>query len=334
MHYRWISILMVAGVMMAGTNTNAQKTDSSGLTAGEYTKATQFIIQDLDNESYMKFEGNKYVAERYENGKPYFITGDDGMKKRIDLYTLTRKGDPAVIGTLIYYTTEKGTRYTACLPGRSAPGPVWEKYFEDIHAIDKKEPFFVLKLSYVLSREFTYQQYKASLKGKNPDRAEAGTYGNDICFPGEDLVELGDGRKIKIGEVRKGDEIMALDPQTGLVKKVSVQKLVAHASGNYAITTLLLLRATATGGPNEWSISLQEIQATPNHPMATRTGSMRMGDVMPGQEILCKNKDGQAYSYFTVWSKEEYAKGIQPVYSLELSTNDLVSVNGVSARQK
>ncbi|HVW60795.1 MAG TPA: hypothetical protein VHC48_12185, partial [Puia sp.] len=74
--------------------------------------------------------------------------------------------------------------------------------------------------------------------------------------------------------------------------------------------------------------------ATPNHPMVTRTGEERMGNIVPGEEILCKDKRGAAYLYYTVWDKEELTKGVQPVYSLELSTPDLMIINGVTVRQK
>ena len=54
------------------------------LTKAEYDKAKAFKINDLDKDTYVKFE-NKYVLDRYAVRKPYFVTGDDGLKKRIDL---------------------------------------------------------------------------------------------------------------------------------------------------------------------------------------------------------------------------------------------------------
>ena len=125
MNKRQRSSLLLTALFCCVAGLRAQKPDSTALTMDEYVKAKDFIIRDLDNETYVKFDGNKYVAERYEDRKPYFITGDDGMKKRVDLYSLTRKGQPGVIGTLIYYTTEKGKLYSAVLPGRSAASPVW-----------------------------------------------------------------------------------------------------------------------------------------------------------------------------------------------------------------
>src|SRR5450432_27447 len=123
------------------------------LSSEEYEKAKTFRVKDLDKDTYIKFE-NTYVLDRYESRKPYFITGDDGLKKRIDLYRFLLREGKVELGTLIFYTNEKGTIYQACLPDFKADAKVWKTYFEDIHAIDKIEPNFVLKLSYVLSKEF------------------------------------------------------------------------------------------------------------------------------------------------------------------------------------
>src|ERR1043165_7379415 len=89
------------------------------LTMAEYEKAKTFVIKDLDNETYVKFE-NAYILDRYEMRKPYFITGDDGLKKRIDLYNFIAKEGMQQLGILIFYTTEKNTVYKALLPNFTA----------------------------------------------------------------------------------------------------------------------------------------------------------------------------------------------------------------------
>ena len=126
------------------------------ITMAEYDKAKSYLIKDLDKETYAKFD-NKYILDRYEMRKPYFITGDDGLKKRMDLYKLIAKDSMQELGTMIFYTNEKGKVYTALQPNFTADGKVWEKYFEDIHTIDKEEKNFVLKLSYILSKEMSFQ---------------------------------------------------------------------------------------------------------------------------------------------------------------------------------
>src|SRR3954465_5274298 len=80
------------------------------LTMEEYEKAKTFEIKDLDKDTYVKFD-NVYILDRYEAKKPYFITGDDGLKKRIDLYKLIAKTGMQELGLMIFYTNEAGKVY-------------------------------------------------------------------------------------------------------------------------------------------------------------------------------------------------------------------------------
>jgi hypothetical protein len=79
------------------------------------------------------------VLDRYESRKPYFITGSDGLKKRIDLYKLIAKEGMQEIGLMVFYTNEKGKLYKALVPDFTADAKVWEQYFQDIDNINKVE---------------------------------------------------------------------------------------------------------------------------------------------------------------------------------------------------
>src|ERR1700737_579998 len=101
-----------------------QKTAAHALAMEEYEKAKTFTVKDLDNDTYIKFD-NTYILDRYEGRKPYFITGDDGQKKRVDLYRFILKDGMQELGTVLFYTTEKGKIYHVCLPNFRADGKVW-----------------------------------------------------------------------------------------------------------------------------------------------------------------------------------------------------------------
>lgn len=320
--------LLLTLCVMAGSliTVQAQDTASKALTMAEYEKAKSFAPADLDKDSYVKFE-NTYILDRNDFGKPYFITGDDGLKKRIDLYKLIRKEGRIEIGTVIFYTTETGRRYMACLPGFRADGKIWEKYFEDIHAIDREEKNFVLKLSYVLSRELGFQLYRAGVAGQSSGRErEAGTYGNDICFPGTTLVTMADGRKQPLSEVRPGDAIVTVDPTTNKTRTVEVRELTEHPARNYAITRLLLVNAQGDG--REIRLSSKVLQATPNHPVLTTEGEKKMGELTVGDKLT--SPDG----IFTVWDKEESAGGVQKVYNIVATGGTTYIMDGVPVLQK
>jgi hypothetical protein len=326
--------LFAAGLFLAGSSSVLAQTNPRPLTLDEYQKAKGFQIKDLDTESYVKFE-NVYILDRYEARKPYFITGDDGLKKRIDLYKLVAKTGMQEIGTMIFYTNEKGKRYQALLPDFTADGKVWEKYFEDIHAIDKEEKNFVLKLSYVLSKEMSYQQYKNLNQGKDL-HAEAGHYGSDICFPGDQLVALAEGGHKQLRDIRPGDQVVTLDPVTRQPATTEVQELLMHPAQNYALTRLevVAVREQVSKTATHAQLTSQVLEATPNHPMQTQAGQKPAGEVEIGEQILCLNPTTKAYEPYTVLRKQEYAGGDQPVYNMVASSGSTFLLNGVMVMQK
>lgn len=306
-----------------------------GISIEEYQKAKAFKVADLDNDTYVKFD-NTYVLDRYEGKKPYFITGDDGNKKRVDLYALSSKRDGSNLGTVIFYTNEKGKQYAACLPNNFADGKVWEQYFTDIHAIDKEEPNFVLKLSYVLSREFSFQAYKSTLKGGEADRAEAATYGNDICFPGDEEVLMADGSKKQLASIVAGDQVITVDPATGTQKAVTVKQLITHEARNYAVTQLTLVRTQQVSKKqgHEVHMSIRKVEATPNHPITTPEGNSSFGALREGQQVWCLNKETNKYEPYQVWQKNETVQGTQQVYNMDAEGGSTFVIDGVMVLQK
>lgn len=322
---------LFACCMLAAT---AQDKPARAITMEEYEKAKKFTVKDLDNDTYAKFD-NTYVLDRYEMRKPYYITGDDGAKKRVDIYKLLAKEGMADLGTVIFYTNEKGKLYTALVPNFTADPKVWNKYFEDIHAIDKEEKNYVLKLSYILSKECSFQLYKAQHQGKDL-KEESGTYGSDICFPGTQEVAMADGSHRQLRDVKPGDRVITVDPATQKTSAVLVKELTTHEAKNYAITQLLLLaadeRETAAG--KEVRLHVKVLQATPNHPMTTANGLKKIGDVNIDEEVMCKDGQPGAYRRFTVFDKTEKAGGTQQVYNIIAEAGSTFMMNGVMVMQK
>jgi len=304
------------------------------MTTAEYVKAKSFTVKDLDNDTYVKFN-NAYVLDRYEMRKPYIITGDDGQKKRIDLYRLIAKDSMLDIATVIFYTNEKGTLYTAVMPLFNSNADIWNQYFEDIHATDKVEKNYVLKLSYVLSKEFSYQLYKSMNAGKDV-KEEAGTYGTDICFPGDQLVTLASGAQKALRDIMPGDEIISPDAGTQHTTTIRVKELVKHTAENYAITKLLVMHVTEKeeSGIHDVTLSGKVLQATPNHPVLTVAGRKQMGAVTTGDQLLCMDAHTKTLVQYTVVSKTESAGGKQPVYNIVAEGGDAFMMNNIMVLQK
>jgi hypothetical protein len=347
-------MLLSLGLLAAGAGVLRAQDTTGGraLTMAEYKKSMTFFVKDLDKDTYVKFD-NTYVLDKSGFGKPYFITGDDSKRKRIDLYKLILKEGRVELGTMIYYSTEAGKRYAVCMPGYKADTSVWRKYFEDIHVIEKEEPFFVLKLSYVLSKELGFQLYRAAngMQGAAADR-EAGTYGNDICFPGEMRVSMGDGTSKLLSAVRSGDVVLAVDPVTNLRRAVVVKELTVHAVKNYAITRLTLVSAVGDcslgggdcslgggdcslgGGDREVRLSAKVLEATPNHPMMTAAGEKKAGELVVGDKVICLDSGTGRYVQYVVWDQSEEAGGMQPVYNIVAGGGSTFIMNGVMVMQK
>jgi hypothetical protein len=304
------------------------------LTPAEYTKAKTYTIANLDQDTYVKFD-NAYVLDRYESRKPYFITGSDNLKKRIDLYKLVAKEGMQEIGTMVFYTSETGKKYQALVPDFTAEGKVWEQYFQDIDDINKVEKNFILKLSYVLSKELSFQQYKVLNNGKDM-KEESATYGNDICFPGDELVTMGNGSKKLLKDVKSGDEVITLDPLTRKPSATKVKELTVHAAKNYALTQLVLVSALESNTKAGTNVSLRAkvLKATPNHPMLTKQGNFKIGEISPGQQVLCLNDKTGKYETYTVLQKTEHAGGVQNVYNIVAEKGSTILMNGVMVMQK
>lgn len=311
-----------------------QATTTKAITVEEYDKAKNFKVADLDKDTYVKFD-NTYVLDRYEMRKPYFITGDDGLKKRIDIYHLIAKTGMQQLGTMIFYTNEKGMLYNALVPSFASDGKVWEKYFEDIHAIDKKEANFVLKLSYILSKEFSFQASKAANGGKEL-QVEGATYGTEICFPGTDAVTMADGSVKLLQDVKEGDKVVTVDPQTNTSHTITVKNLVAHEAKNYALTQLTLVKDETTISKKGIEVLLHTkiVEATPNHPVITNKGQKNIGSVTEGEFMNCLHTATNTYEAYKIILKKEYAGGVQKVYNMDVEGGKTFIMNNVIMLQK
>ncbi|MDO3640849.1 Hint domain-containing protein [Mucilaginibacter sp. L3T2-6] len=324
-----LAIFITALSVQGQTSTNPRP-----LTMEEYDKALTYSIANLDNDTYVKFD-NKYVLDRYENRKPYFITGADGLKKRVDLYKLIAKEGLQEIGLMVFYTNETGKRYQCLVPDFTADARVWAKYFQDIDDINKAEKNFILKLSYVLSKEMAFQQYKLLNNGKDM-KEEAATYGNDICFTGDDEVTMANGAKKMIKDVKSGDEVITVDPVTNKPSVIKVKELAVHTAKNYAVTELVLVSAKEKNSDAGLNVSLDAkvLKATPNHPMLTQQGRLKIGEINIGEQVLCLNEQNGKYETYTVLSKTEHAGGVQHVYNIEADGGSTLLLNGVMVMQK
>lgn len=305
---------------------------SRSLSLDEYERAKTFRVANLDEDTYLKID-NAYILDRGNMPLPYFITGDDGLRKRIDLYKLMDKATRGRLGTVIYYTNERGKLYTAVLPTPNASPQVWAQYFEDIHATNKEEENYVLKLAYVISKELS-QAYSGP--GRPQSQLEGAAYGTEICFPGNMLVKLANGSTKPLQTVQSGESIWAIGGRSTRPLLTRVTQLTSHRAEPYALIRLMAINRSmfhSDAQGNYVQLRVEELVATPNHPIRTTRGNVPLSEVRLGDKIWVAEND---YSKLcTVFWLYEFAGPPQQVYSLSVEGADNQPVlNEIAVRQK
>lgn len=337
---------------------NAAELDFMPTTAAIYDLVKKAPIKDPDQDTYVKINA-QLVVDREETKKPYFITGDDGLRKRIDLYRVIQRDSMKQIGVLILYSNEKGKRFLSCLPTHLSNGEVWEKYFADIHQIDREEPNFVLKLSYVLSREYATALSRA---GKQDAVTESATYGNEICFSNgvailrqnseEDSKEEGNQhllQMVSVANVLAGNRVGVWNRTLGRYQVDEVVEVKAHPAKNYAITAVWLAKEDCKelDAAIEVRLQIKKIEATPNHPIVPVEGAAeRFGELGPLMKLAVfsnqaeeqNTAQSQAQSSelesWTIVFVKHYTGPVQQVFSVQTKSHQPLLLNGVLVEQK
>ncbi len=257
-----------------------------GMTAEEYKIARAITVEDPDHDTYIKLEDGKYVLDRYEMKPPYFITGESGVKKRIDLYKLVDRASMAELGLVAFFTNvDAATTFNLVIPNMATSGEVWNLYFDDIHQHDREEKDVALKMSYILSKEVAYLMQKSS--GVDMSAMDAAGSDYDFCFPSTALVTLADGSMKKIADITAGDALITYENNEMITTKVVAVSIHQKAAIKLS-KVILLAEATLTAAVNadeSYVASVAELVATGNHPVMTEAGrktiaTLKLGDVL------------------------------------------------------
>ncbi|HEX8529827.1 MAG TPA: Hint domain-containing protein, partial [Cytophagales bacterium] len=255
-----------------------------GLTLDEYKKAKTFTVNDLDNDTYVKFE-NAYVLDRYEMRPPYVFKYSDGIERRIYLYRLLDNKTKASLGmTAIYVTPGDGKKISVCIPNPQAEKAVWAQYIDDLKEYTAAEKGFGSTFAYVTSREL------AALVGGGTGitAASAGKTDFDVCFPAFARVTLADGTEKAIADVRPGDRVASYDAVTGTRRTAVVQAVQVHDRQPYLVQSVVLTTTDLFAAREGHRVGTQVVlQATPNHPVWTSTGAVPLGKLQSGATVQC-----------------------------------------------
>lgn len=269
-------------------NFDAQAQDDEnmrGMTPEEYTMAVEVTVEDPDHDTYIKFADGQYVLDRYDMKPPYFITGDSGVKKRIDLYKLMNRETMSELGLIAFFTnTESGETFNLVIPNAATKGEVWNMYFDDIHQHDREEQDVALKMSYILSKEVAYLMQKSS--GVDMSAMESSDADYDFCFPAQARVTLQDGSQKKIADITAGEAVVTYIEGERIA--TTVTSVSVHKKNNIQLSKVILLPVetlTAAVQDESYTTSIVELIATANHPVMTENGkktiqALKAGDIL------------------------------------------------------
>jgi hypothetical protein len=311
--------LMIAALMLLSESfALAQDGSLRGMTQEEYELAKTATVENPNEDTYVKIGTGDYVLDRYEMKQPYSITGDSGIKKRLDIYKMVERKSMADLGLVVFFTnTEANETFNLVIPNLATKGEVWNMYFDDIHQHDREEGDVALKMSYVLSKEVAYLMQKNS--GGDMSAMEQDNADYDFCFAADALVTMADGFEKAIKDVEPGDQILAY--ADGKISPVKVEGVNIHRKTSIALAKAVLFpqeNITASVTDVQASEGMTELIATANHPVMTQEGIKTMGELKSGDSLYKYDAQTQTTCIYQVHFVSNAYAEVAEVYSLEV----------------
>lgn len=310
----------------------AQDEAPRGLTIDEYNMVLDAKVDDLDNDTYIKIGDGNYVLDRYEMKPAYSIAGENGVKKRLDLYKLLDRSTMAELGLVVFYTnTASGETFNLTIPNMASSAEVWKMYFDAIYEHDQQEEDVALKMSYVLSKEVAYLLQKSS--GVDMSVMEQGNSDYDFCFPATALVTLADNQQVSIADIEVGDQIASYEQ--GAYRLVTVEEVQIHQKSSISLTSVQLVpeEEVTASLANTMTAGIVQLVATPNHPILTKEGTLALEDLMVGKQVYRYEAITNSFVTYRVAQVNHLYDTVKQVYNLETS-GDTYLVNGVVVLEK
>ena len=294
---RLCTLLLLGFVPVVFNSADAQE-KSRGLTLDEYKKAKTVVVNDLENDTYVKFE-NVFVLDRYEMRPPYVFKYSDGIERRIYLYRLLDNKTKASLGmTAIYFTPGDGKKINVCIPNPQAEKAVWAQYIDDLKEYTAAEKGFGSTFAFVTSRELSTV---ASGGGAGATAASTSKTDFDVCFPAFARVTLADGTEKAIAAVRPGDQVASYNPTTGTLQTAVVRSMQVHNRQPYLVQSVIMTTTDLFASREGHQVGTQLVlQATPNHPVWTLTGAVPLEQLQAGAIVQCLTPGADAFTAFRV----------------------------------
>jgi hypothetical protein len=301
-----------------------QSVQAQKMTLAEYELVTDFRIENLDEDTYIKIN-QEYVLDRYQMKPPYYIAGENKIKNRVDLYTLIKRQELTNLGLLMVYTDMSTKKLTyLCLPFQ-AENEVWVRYYDDLKYGGRDNPAMGFAISSVISKELS----NIMVAGASGNDYEVENSDYDICFPAGSAISMSNGDVIPIEQINIGDQVLSVD-QTGQLSTTKVTAIEIHEKKAPLVKIISIPAQMQTASMGTDYLPHLQLLATPNHPLLTTDGEVEIGDLYPSKKIIGVF-DGEIQQFEVMYLS--ISETAQKVYNLKTTTGNYV-VNNVLVSDK
>lgn len=246
----------------------------------EYEQLKSLTIENLERDSYVVFEEEGFILDRYELKPAYVFNFSDQIERKVYLYLVYPLETEDTLGCVMFYQRED-VRIVLPLPGANADREAWGLYIDDLKYVGEDEPGFLACVGFVVSKEFM-----ALLAGSAAGQEQEGEY--EYCFAEKALVQLADGREIPVSEIIPGMEIMSWDVTDQVFTKTMVTGLDIHRRVSIPMYEIWVTDPSVLLADNLDQPVLKRLYITPNHPVETKSGIMSAREIQAGMHIYCE----------------------------------------------
>jgi len=154
------------------------------------------------------------------------------------------------------------------------------------------------------------------------------------CFSGSSLVHTSNNEYIPIQDVVKGMSVLTYNNNTMQTEFAVVESLIVHDAGAYALTRLSFVKTDVLLASVNPGFYIQNVDATPNHPILTPNGYKPIGDIHIDDIILFYSDYEAKLVACKVLDVKQNISTEDKVYNLKLENGNSYIVNSVVASPK
>lgn len=266
-------ILIIISLIFAVATVHAQTFGKA-----EYEQVKSLTIENLERDTYVVFEEEGFILDRYELKPAYVFNFSDEIERKVYLYLVYPLETEDTLASVMFYQREDVT-IVLPLPGANADREAWGLYIDDLKYVGEDEPGFLACVGFVVSKEFS-----ALLAGSGANMEEEGEY--EYCFAGKSDVTLATGEKQKISELRPGTRLTSWDHDQNNFTETIVAGIDIHLREEIEMVEIWITDPEVLLTSDVDKPALRMLRLTPNHPVESSQGRIRAEEVRPGMSIF------------------------------------------------